>query len=53
MHHRVMRAYSVDLREKIVDAVLRGGVSQEEAARAFEVGVPSVKRYAKLAYKGE
>ncbi len=53
MHHRVMRAYSVELREKMVDAVLRGGVSQEEAARAFEVGVPSVKRYAKMAYKGE
>jgi transposase len=53
MHHRGMRAYSVDLREKIVDAVLRGGVSQEEAARAFEVGGPSVKRYAKMAYKGE
>jgi transposase len=53
MHHRVMRAYTVDLREKIVDAVLRRGVSQEEAARAFGVGVPSVKRYAKMAYKGQ
>ncbi len=53
MQHGSMRAYSVDLREKIVDAVLGRGVSKEEAARTFGVGVSSVKRYVKKARKGE
>ena len=39
-----MRAYSSDLRERIVRAVDQGR-SQREAARVFEVGVSSVKRY--------
>ena len=53
MQHGSMRAYSVDLREKIVDAVLGRGVSKVEAARTFGVGVSSVKRYVKKAQKGE
>jgi transposase len=39
-----MRAYSLDLRERIVRAV-DSGQSQREAARRFGVGVSSVKRY--------
>ena len=39
-----MRAYSLDLRERIVRAVDEGQ-SQREAARRFGVGVSSVKRY--------
>lgn len=39
-----MRAYSSDLRERIVGAVDQGR-SQREAARLFGVGVSSVKRY--------
>jgi transposase len=48
-----MRAYSVDLREKIVDAVIQRAMSKEEAARTFGVGVSSVKRYVKKVEKGE
>ena len=43
-----MRAYSVDLRKKIVDAVLRGR-PKAEVARIFGVGISSVKRYMKIA----
>ena len=47
-----MKAYSVDLREKIVAAVGRG-MSKVQAARTFAVGAPSVKRYLKLAEEGK
>jgi transposase len=53
IHFPPMRAYSVDLRGKIVDAVLRRGMSKEEAARTFGVGASSVKRYVKMAQQGE
>ena len=46
-----MKAYSVDLRERIVAAV-RGGMSKAEAARTFGVGATSVKRYVSLAEQG-
>jgi transposase len=46
-----MNAYSLDLREKIVAAKERG-MSTAEAARAFGVGLSSVKRYAKTAREG-
>lgn len=39
-----MKAYSLDLRERIVRAV-EGGMSQPEAARLFHVGERTVKRY--------
>jgi transposase len=39
-----MKAYSVDLRERIVQAVERG-MSQGEAASVFRVGERTVKRY--------
>ena len=47
-----MRAYSVDLRRKIVKAVQRG-MAKAQAARAFGVGISSVKRYVNLAQEGE
>jgi transposase len=47
-----MKAYSEDLRHKIVDAVWRG-MSKAEAARTFGVGISTVKRYATKAQKGE
>jgi transposase len=50
-HHSKMKAYSVDLREKIIAAVERG-MSKAQAARTFGVGATSVKRYVKLAQEG-
>ena len=52
MHHLKMKAYSIDLREKIVAAVRRG-MSKAQAARTFGVGATSVKRYVKLAEEGK
>jgi transposase len=47
-----MRAYSEDLRKKIVSAVERG-MSKAQAARLFDVSRTSVKRYARIASQGE
>ena len=47
-----MKAYSEDLRRKIVDAIERG-MPKAQAARTFGVGISSVKRYATKAQKGE
>jgi transposase len=47
-----MKAYSEDLRRKIVDAIERG-MPKAEAARTFGVGFSSVKRYATKAQRGE
>jgi transposase len=47
-----MKGYSKDLRQKIVDAVRRG-MSKAQAARAFGVGISTVKRYATKAQRGE
>jgi transposase len=52
VHHLAMKAYSLDLREKIVAAVGRGW-SKAQAARTFEVGATSVKRYVKLREEGK
>ncbi len=52
VHHPAMKAYSVDLREKIVTAVGRG-MSKAQAARTFGVGATSVKRYVKLEEEGK
>ncbi len=41
-----MKAYSMDLRERIVGAV-GNGRSKAEAARVFAVGLSTVKRYAR------
>lgn len=42
-----MRAYSLDLRTKIMAAV-DNGMSKSEAARTFGVGLATIKRYAAL-----
>jgi transposase len=47
-----MKAYSVDLRRKIVDAVLSGG-PKGQVAHSFGVGISTVKRYVSKAQKGE
>ena len=47
-----MKAYSKDLRRKIVDAIERG-MPKAEAARTFGVGISTVKRYATKAQTGE
>lgn len=46
-----MRAYSEDLRKKIVTAVERG-MSKAQAARLFDVSLSSVKRYSRTAREG-
>jgi transposase len=51
--HGAMRAYSEDLRQKVVEAVEQRGSSKSEAARLFGVSLSSVKRYTKLATQGE
>jgi transposase len=47
-----MRAYSEDLRKKIVSAIERG-MPKAQAARLFDVSFSSVKRYARSARRGE
>ena len=47
-----MRAYSEDLRKKIVSAIERG-MPKAQAARTFDVSLSSVKRYARTARRGE
>lgn len=42
-----VKAYSLDLRTKILEAV-DAGMSKSEAARVFGVGLATVKRYAAL-----
>ncbi len=46
-----MKAYSEDLRRKIVEALDRG-TNKSQAARLFGVSLSSVKRYAKMAREG-
>src|SRR5687768_13086889 len=48
-----MRAYSEDLRKKIVAAIEQRGMSKAEAARTFDVSLSSVKRYARTVRQGE
>jgi transposase len=48
-----MKAYSEDLRTKIVQAVHQRGMSKSQAARLFGISLSSVKRYSKLASQGE
>src|SRR4051812_17576704 len=47
-----MKAYSEDLRRKIVSAIERG-MPKAQAARTFEVGISTVKRYATKARRDE
>ena len=48
-----MRAYSEDLRKKIVAAIEQRGMPKAQAARLFDVSLSSVKRYARIASQGE
>jgi transposase len=48
-----MKAYSEDLRQKVVEAVEQRGASKSEAARLFGIGLSSAKRYTKLASEGK
>lgn len=47
-----MKAYSEDLRRKVVEAIHRG-MGKSEAARTFGVSLSSVKRYVAKADQGE
>jgi putative transposase len=40
-----MRAYSIDLRERVVAAVLNGGQTQQAVADRFAVSADTVRRY--------
>ena len=51
--HWCMKAYSEDLRQKVVQAVEVRRTSKSEAARLFGISLSSVKRYTKLANRGE
>jgi transposase len=51
--HGNMKAYSEDLRQKVVEAVEQHGTSKSEAARLFGISLSSVKRYTRLASQGE
>jgi len=46
-----MNPYSEDLRKKIVEAIGRR-MTKAEAARAFGVGLSSVKRYVSMVWEG-
>ena len=47
-----MKAYSEDLRRKLVQALDRG-LNKSETARLFGTSLSSVKRYAKMAGEGQ
>jgi transposase len=51
-HHGHMKAYSEDLRRKVVEAVQQRSMSKSEAARTFGVSLSSVKRYVGKARRG-
>lgn len=48
-----MKAYSLDLREKVVGRYQAGGISQRELAKQFGVSVFFVEKILKLARDGE
>jgi len=47
-----MRAYSEDLRKKIVAAIERG-MPKAQAARTFDMSLSSLKRYARRVRQGD
>ena len=53
LDHGAMKAYSEDLRQKVVQSVHQRGTSKSEAARLFGISLSSVKRYTRLADRGE
>ena len=48
-----MKPYSEDLRTRIVRALQEEGTAKSAAARLFGVSLSSVKRYARIANRGE
>ena len=48
-----MKAYSEDLRQKVVQAIEQRSLSKSQAARLFGISLSSVKRYVRLASQGE
>jgi len=48
-----MKAYSEDLRRKVVQVIEQHGVSKSQAARLFGISLSSVKRYVRLANQGK
>jgi transposase len=48
-----MKAYSEDLRQKVVQAIEQRGMSKSQAARLFSISLSSVKRYVRLANQGK
>lgn len=48
-----MKAYSVDLRQKIVDVYNQGEISQRQLAERFQVSLSTVQRLLKRFYNGE
>ena len=48
-----MKAYSEDLRRKVVGAVEERGMGKSEAARTFGMSISSVKRYVAKARRGD
>src|SRR5829696_4715932 len=51
--HGAMKPFSEDLRQKVVEAVEQRGTSKSEAARLFSISLSSVKRYIRVASRGE
>ena len=47
-----MKAYSEDLRKKVVQAIEQRGISKSQAARLFGISLSSVKRYSRIAREG-
>ncbi len=47
-----MKAYSEDLRKKVVQAIEQRGMSKSQAARLFGISLSSVKRYSRTARQG-
>jgi transposase len=47
-----MKAYSEDLRKKIVASIEQRGMSKAQTARLFDVSLSSVKRYSRTATQG-
>jgi transposase len=52
-HHGCMKAYSEDLRRKVVEALEERGMGKSEAARTFGMSLSSVKRYVAKARRGD
>jgi transposase len=48
-----MQAYSLDLRQRIVAAVVSGGMNQKQAAQCFAVSPATVSRYVASERRGQ